>query len=198
MRGGSDGRKILHFHGNGAGTFAPDEARIFAEEGSDFWTDRWLIERDFDAEAFEDFHGKFSIGVVDAFGNEDVIACFQKSEIDEGDCCLTTGSNESAVAAFEFADTRGEFERGGRAVEAVSVADGVLVPSVLDGGGVWKKHSGAAISSGGKRLESLGGVRVGMDQLCFPRFRHAESVAQRKVEDGKLKRENGEEKSDEL
>jgi len=82
------------------------------------------------------------------------------------------------VAVFEFADAGGQFECGGSAVEAVGVADGVLVPSVLDGGGVGEKDGGAAMSGGREGFKSLRSVGVGMDEFGFPGFLHGESLAQ--------------------
>jgi len=68
-----------------------------------------------------------------------VVAGLEKGEINERDGGLTAGSDESAIAIFEFADACREFERGGRAIETIGVADGMLVPGVLDRGGIGKR-----------------------------------------------------------
>src|SRR5262249_11248626 len=97
------------------------------------------------------------------------------------------GSDEGAIAVFQFANAGGQFECGGSAVEAVGIADCVLVPSVLDGGGVGEKNGGAAMCSGSEREKTFRSVGVGMDELGFPGFCHAESVAQRDGKRGKPK-----------
>ena len=69
-------------------------------------------------------------------------------------------------------------ERGRRAVETVRVADGVLVPCVLDGGGIGEKNRRATIRSQCERRKAFGSVRIRMDEFCFPILCHAESVTQ--------------------
>ena len=54
----------------------------------------------------------------------------EEGEIDEGDGGLASGREDRAVAGLEFADTCGEFEDGGSAVETIRVADAPLVPGV--------------------------------------------------------------------
>src|SRR5882724_2917111 len=131
MRDSSDGRNVLDFQANGAGAFAPDEPRILLQQRTDFCADRRRIETDLDAESLQEFDREFAIGVVNAFGNENVVARFEKREVDQRDGGLAAGSDKGAVTILEFANARGEFERGWGAVEAVGVADGVLVPGIL-------------------------------------------------------------------
>ena len=69
-------------------------------------------------------------------------------------------------------------ERGWCAVEAVGVADGVLVPCVLHGSGIGEKNRRSAVCSRCKRRKAFGSVRVRMDEFCFPILCHAESVTQ--------------------
>ncbi len=107
-----------------------------------------------------------------------MIAGFEKREVDQRDGSLAAGSDESAVAVLEFTDARGKFESGRSAIKTVGVADGVLVPRVLDSGGVGEKNSRAAMRRRCQRFKAFGSVRVGMDEFCFPILCHAESVTQ--------------------
>lgn len=117
----------------------------------DLRADGWRVEADFDAEAAKDFDGEFAIRRVNAFGDEDVIPGFEEGKIDERDSGLTAGRDKGAIAIFEFADARGEFECGRRAVKTVGVSDGMLVPGVLHGGGIGEEDCGAAMGRRGKR-----------------------------------------------
>src|SRR5260221_428881 len=65
-------------------------------------------------------------------------------------CELESGSEDGVLAGFEFADACGEFESGRRAVEAVGVADFVLIPGVFDGAGGGENSRGAAIRGRGE------------------------------------------------
>ncbi len=115
------------------------------------------------AEAREKLRGELAIRVVDAGGDEDVVAGLEQREIDERDGGLATGSEDGVLAGFEFADARGEFEGGRCAVEAVGVADFVLVPGVLDGGGGGKHGGGAAIDGRGEGFIAGGNFGVGVN-----------------------------------
>src|SRR5271170_751126 len=92
--------------------------------------------------------------------------------MDERDGGLSTGSEDGVRAALEFADAGGEFERGGSAVEAVGVADAMLIPSVGDHGGGRKKGGRAAEGGGGQRAIARGDFRVGVDEFGLPGFGH--------------------------
>lgn len=96
--------------------------------------------------------------------------------MDESDGSLAAGSDDGAVSVFKLADAAGEFEDGGRAVEAVGVADGVLIPGVLYGRGIGKNYGGTAMSRRRQRLKTFGSVGIGMDEFCFPRLLHGESL----------------------
>src|SRR5258707_1106025 len=85
-------------------------------------------------------------------GGKDVVAGLKQCEIDQRNCGLATGGEDGVFAGFEFADACGEFEGGGRAVEAVGVADFVLVPGVFDGAGGGENGGGAAVGGRCKRF----------------------------------------------
>src|ERR1700693_2929628 len=107
VSGSDDGRKVLNFHGDRAGAFAPDEARVFLDQGRNVGADRGFVERGGHAKAVEQSGGEFAIGEVDAGGNQDVVAGFEEGEIDEGNGSLATRSQYSVGAGLEVASTRG-------------------------------------------------------------------------------------------
>ena len=65
--------------------------------------------------------GDFAAVAVGAFGHEGVRAGAAVDEIDERDGGLAAGDDERVAGLFDFGDAGGEFERGGRAVDAVGV-----------------------------------------------------------------------------
>ena len=78
-----------------------------------------------------------------------------------------------AVAGLELADSRGKFEDGGSAVEAVGVTDAPLIPGVSDDGGGRKKSGGAAEGGWGERAVALRDFGVGVDEPGSPVLGHA-------------------------
>jgi hypothetical protein len=173
MSGGNDGGEVLDFHGDGAGTLAPDEARVFFDERRDSGAEGGIVEIGRDAETGEETRGQLAVGVVDAGGNENVIAGLEEREIDKRDGGLATGREDSVQAGLEFADTGGEFEDRGSAVETVGVADAPLIPGVVHGGGGGEEGGGAAEGGRGEGAVALRDFGVGVDEPGFPAFGHA-------------------------
>src|SRR3974377_2305233 len=117
MSGGDDSGEGLTLHGGGAGAFRPEEGGGVLNKGRNPGTDGRIIEISRDAEAGEETCCEFAVGVIDAGGHEGVIASPEQGEIDKGDGGLTSGREKGAVARLEFADTSGELEDSGGAVE---------------------------------------------------------------------------------
>ena len=61
-----------------------------------------------------------------------MVSRLAESQVDQRDGGLSAGRDEGVVRAFEVGDAGGEFARGGRAVEAVGVAELGLAPAVTD------------------------------------------------------------------
>src|SRR5580704_4563484 len=97
--------------------------------------------------------------------------------MDKRDGGLSAGSEDGVLAGFKFADARGEFKSGGRAVEAVGVADFVLVPGVLNASCGGEDGRGAAIGGRGERFVARGNFGVGVDEFGLPGFGHGDSRA---------------------
>jgi len=167
-----DGGKVLNFHSDGAGAFAPDEARIFLDQGRNVGADRGFVERSDHAKAVEESGGEFAIGEVDAGGNQDVVVGFEEGEIDEGNGSLATGSENGVRAGFKFADACGEFKSGRSAVKAVRIPDAILVPRVTNRGSGREDGGGTAINRGSKRVITLRNFGVGVNKLGLPGFGH--------------------------
>jgi hypothetical protein len=172
MGGGDDGGEVLNLHGDGAGTFGPNELGVFLNERTDVRADGGLVKGAGDAEAGEQVRGELAIGEVNTGGDEDVVAGFEQREIDEGDGGLTARGENGVRAPFEFADARGEFECGGSAVKSVGVAHTMLIPGVADSGGGGENGGGTAVDGRGERLVTLGNLGVGMDKLGLPGLGH--------------------------
>ena len=131
-----------------------------------------LVKRRGDAEAREHRHRELAIRVIDAGGNENVIAGMEQREIDERDRGLAAWREDRVLPFFEFADARGQFERGRSAVEAVGVADFILIP--LIGGGCCRaeERRGAPAHCRSERAVAFGYRRVGVNQFRPPGFCH--------------------------
>ena len=119
--GGDDRGDVLHFHRDRAGAFGPNEMRVRADELRDAGADHGVVRFDFDVEILEQVVGDFAAVAVGAFGHEGVRAGAAVDEIDERDGRLAAGDDEGVAGLFDFGDAGGEFERGGRAVDAVGV-----------------------------------------------------------------------------
>ena len=135
MGGSDDRREVLDFHGDRSGALAPNEARRILDQGADLGADRRRVERGRDAETREDLRRELAVGHVDAGGDEDMIARVEECEVDQGDRGLAARAEDRVRAALELGDARGELEGGRCAVETIGVADAMLVPAVVDGGG---------------------------------------------------------------
>ena len=174
VSGGCDCGEVLHFHGERTRAFGPNEASVFLNQTGNAGADEWIIISGGDAEAGEELRGEFAIGVINAGGDEQVIAGLQQREIDERDGVLPTGSEDGVIAGFQFTDACGKFESGGRAVEAVRVANAVLIPGVFDDGGGGKDGGGTAKDRSGERLVAGRNFGVGVNELGLPGFGHAD------------------------
>ena len=106
VRDFGDGRNVLHFHGDRAGTLAPHHARVRLEERLDIAADGGRIERGFDAEPLQHESRELAVGAIDALRHQNVVAGLQKREVDGRDGALAAGRDQRAEAAFELANPR--------------------------------------------------------------------------------------------
>ncbi len=83
------------------------------------------------------------------------------------------------MSAFQLADTSGEFQRSGRAEEAVSVAVFVLIPVVVYRRRIREERGGCAMDWDRERTESFGETRFVVNQLGLPTLLHASIMDQR-------------------
>ena len=84
-----------------------------------------------------------------------MIARSEQSQIDQRNRSLPARSDDGAVAAFQFADARGQLQRRGRAVQTVGVAGFVLVPGIGYCRRVGKQNGGAAINRSVERAKAF-------------------------------------------
>ena len=179
MRRFADRGHILHFHGDGAGTLAPDQPRVLFDERGQLVTEKRIVVTDLNSEPAQHVVGKLAIGPVDAPRQQDMIARVEEGEVNQRNGALAAGRNQSAITAFQLADPGCEFHCGRRAIETVGVADFILVPVVANGGGVWEYGCGRAIDGDVEGAKSFGQASIEVDQLGFPAFVHSSIIGSR-------------------
>src|SRR5580698_1232030 len=131
-----DGWHVLYLHADRAGTLAPDDSRVGLNQAGNTCAEGRVVVANLHAETPQNIVAELSIGSVDALGKKHVIAGAKQGKVDQRNSILAAGSDDGAIATFQLADTRGEFQGGRSAVEAVGVADFVLIPGVSDRCGI--------------------------------------------------------------
>src|SRR5262249_50250041 len=136
-----DGRHILHFHGDRAGTFAPHYTRVGTKLRADFRTGRRRIITNFNSKPAENAVRELAVWAIDALRHQYMVAAFKQCEMNQRDCSLSSGSNHGAKTLLQLANPGCEFKNGGRSVQAVGITKFVLVPFVGGRGRVRKQYS---------------------------------------------------------
>src|SRR5690348_14022994 len=111
---------------------------------------------------------------VYALWDKDVVSRLQERKIDEGDSALSAWREKCAKPLLQFAYASRQLQRCGRAIKPIGIAHGMLVPVVVDRGGIRKQHGRAAVNWRRQRAESFRNTGIRMNQLCFPIFGHGE------------------------
>jgi hypothetical protein len=113
MRRCGDRRHVLHLHGDGAWTFAPDQARVAFEFGADAGAGSGRIVADLHAKPAEHMIGEHAVGPVDALRQQYVIAGLEQGEVDQRDCRLAARSNDRTETILQLAYPGRELKRCG-------------------------------------------------------------------------------------
>src|SRR5436190_3060217 len=172
MRHFRDRRHVLDFHRDRAGTFAPDQPRLVADERLDAGTDRRGIVLARHAEATQQIVRELPVRTVDAVGDQHVLALAQQREVDEGERGLSSWHEEGAEASFELGDPARELERRRRSVQSIHPADLVLTPVVAKLRRAGEDGRRAAIDRRDERAIPLRKLDVGVNELRAPGARH--------------------------
>ena len=83
MRGFSDGGRVLHLHGDGAGALTPHQARVGAELSRNCRARAGRIVADLNAEAAQHAVGEHAIGAVNAFRQQHMVAALEQRQMDQ-------------------------------------------------------------------------------------------------------------------
>ncbi len=175
VRSLGDRGHVLHFHRHRAGALGPDEARVRPDELRDRAAHRRFVEIRFDAEAREERRGQLLVRPIDAARDEDVVATLQQREVDQRDRGLAAGREDRVPAALELANAGRQLERRRRAVEAVGIADALLIPRVADVGRGREERGRSAMDRRGQRTIAFGHAGLGVEQPSLPGRLHLPS-----------------------
>ena len=170
MRGLRDGGQVLHFHGDRSRTLTPHQPRVRLELRADACARVRRIITHFNAKAPQHAIGKHSVGPVNTFRQQHVVTGFEQRQVDQRDCRLSAGSDKRAKTFFQFADFGRQFQRGGRAVKPIGIADLKLVPAVAGLGRMFKHHGRSAIDRRRQRAKAFRHGSVRMNELGLPVF----------------------------